>query len=533
MHIKKLVVVLGVVLLAFLLRFWQLGAVPASPDWDEASIGYNAYSILQTGRDEYGTFLPLSLRSFDDYKPPLYVYLTVPSVYAFGLSVWAVRLPSVIFGVLAVLATYCLVRELFKQNEKEAILASLLLAISPWHIQFSRVAFEANIGLTLVIWATYFFLRGFYTKSGFVISSILFALSLYAYHSERIFVPLFVLFLFILYRRSLFPQKIPSVVMAFVVGIIVALPLVGVFTDANVLKRLQGTSSFRQKTELLSGTIPKLEYDRSVGWWPGVLFDNRRVEYAKVVTRGYLAHFSPKWLFLTGDLERHHAPGMGLLYFWELPFILIGIYQLITQKKSSGWLVLGWILLAPIAAAPTSDVPHAVRTLVSLPTYQIFTAVGLLCAYSYVQTRMPKWKFPLMTGMCAVILVSFVYYVHMYFAHTNIEYAKYWQYGYKEAVAYAQKHKSEYKKIVVSTKLEQPYIFFLFYSKFDPAIYMTLRGTLSGSFDDYEFRPIYWDRESRDGSILYIGSPDEISDVTDADIRYPDGTTAMKVTTGK
>jgi len=503
-----------------------MGVVPASPDWDEAAIGYNAYSILHTGRDEYGTYLPLTFRSFDDYKPPLYVYVTVPSIYLFGLSVWAVRLPSAIFGVLAVLGTYYLVRELFKQHERVAILSSLLLAISPWHIQFSRSAFEANLGVTFVVWATYFFLRGLTSSAGLVVSAVLFALSLYTYHSERIFVPLFVIFLSTTYRRVLFPAKKSSVFLAFVIGVIIVLPLVRVFTDANVLKRLQGTSVFRQKTELLSGTIPKLEYDRSLGWWPGELFDNRRIEYVKILTSGYLSHFSPKWLFLSGDHERHHAPNMALLYLWEMPFILIGIYQLIRQKSRSGALLLGWSLLAPIAAAPTTEVPHAVRTLVSLPTYPIFTAIGIVSV-------IPKLRSPAIIGLAAVIIASFVYYVHMYFAHTNIDYAKYWQYGYEQAVSYAQKNKSHYTKVVVSTKLEQPYIFFLFYSKFDPQTYLSLGGSLTGNFDNYEFRQIDWNSEKPENSILYIGTPAEIPAVAHVDILYPDGSPAMRIATKK
>src|SRR3989344_9071437 len=161
---KKLLFILIIALAAFL-RLWQLGNVPISPDWDETALGYNAYSILKTGRDEYGTFLPRTLRSFDDYKPPLYAYLAVPSVAFFGLNTWAVRLPAAVMGVLAVIGTYVLVIELFRQlhtkakkqisefsAEASSLLAAFLLAISPWHLQFSRIAFEANIGVTLNIW---------------------------------------------------------------------------------------------------------------------------------------------------------------------------------------------------------------------------------------------------------------------------------------------------------------------------------------------------------------------------------------------
>src|SRR5438128_771467 len=139
-----------IVILAAGLRLWQLGSVPSSLDWDEVAHGYNAYSIAQTGKDEYGAFLPIVLRSYNDYKPALYTYITIPSIFLFGLTPFAVRLPSALFGILTVFVIYFLVYELFRKSEKKetlALLSAFLFAISPWHIQFSRIAFEANIGL--------------------------------------------------------------------------------------------------------------------------------------------------------------------------------------------------------------------------------------------------------------------------------------------------------------------------------------------------------------------------------------------------
>src|SRR3989344_3941774 len=132
-----------ILLLAAVLRFYKLGQNPPSLNWDETAHGYNAYSILKTGKDEYGYKFPLSFRSFDDYKPPLYTYLVVPSVAVFGLSAYAVRFPSAFLGVLAVLFTYLMVKELF-QKTPIALLSAFFLAISPWHLLFSRVAFETN-----------------------------------------------------------------------------------------------------------------------------------------------------------------------------------------------------------------------------------------------------------------------------------------------------------------------------------------------------------------------------------------------------
>ena len=82
----------------------MLSNIPIAPDWDEVALGYDAYSIMHTGRDEFGTFLPVALRSFEDYKPALYAYLSIPTVAVFGLTVFAVRLPSVVMGVVGILA---------------------------------------------------------------------------------------------------------------------------------------------------------------------------------------------------------------------------------------------------------------------------------------------------------------------------------------------------------------------------------------------------------------------------------------------
>src|SRR5258706_3112136 len=123
---SKIVILFLILIVAAVLRFYQLGVVPASPDWDEAALGYNAYSILHTGRDEYGKFLPVILRSFDDYKPALYTYFVIPVIFFTNLSLWATRFPSAFLGVLTVFGTYLLVRELFKED-RVALLSAFLL----------------------------------------------------------------------------------------------------------------------------------------------------------------------------------------------------------------------------------------------------------------------------------------------------------------------------------------------------------------------------------------------------------------------
>lgn len=535
---KSLLILLAILVVAAGLRFYKLGDVPVSPDWDEAALGYNAYSILKTGRDEYGTRFPLTLRSFDDYKPPLYVYLTVPSVALFGLSVAATRLPSAVMGVLAVLGTYVLVRELLrdKKNDTIPLVAAFLLAISPWHIQVSRVAFETNIGDSVTIWAVTAFLAGLRKRIFLPVSAFLFGIGMYSYHSERVFLPLILLLLIVSQWKRLFTKENRTVLFSSVViGLIFATPLVPILFGENGLLRLKATSTFTDTTNLLARDIPKLDRDRKAGDVLGLILDNRRVVYAKTIIWGYLSHYSLEWLFLTSDNPRHHAPDMGLMYVWELPFLLYGLYW--AWKNMKGWpriLLIGWFLLAPVPAAPTTGLPHAIRTLNFLPTHQIFTAVGIVAA---VAALVRKRGFMVLTALYTVfILFNFAYYLDMYFVQQNSENSQYWQYGYKDTVALTEKLKGSYQKVVVSTTLDQSYMFFLFYTRYDPSLYLAHGGTKSGSFeevrngfDKYEFRKINWTGEKRDGTILYVGAPQDMPHGNVGNIKFLNGDPAIEL----
>ena len=104
-------------LIAAALRLFALGSNPPGLYWDEVSLGYNAYSILKTGHDEHNRFLPIdTFKAFGDYKPPGYIYATVPSIALFGLNNFAVRLPSALAGTLLVWGVAGLQRILHFKN---------------------------------------------------------------------------------------------------------------------------------------------------------------------------------------------------------------------------------------------------------------------------------------------------------------------------------------------------------------------------------------------------------------------------------
>ena len=204
---NKLVICLVVIIfIAALTRLLFLGEFPNGFTGDEAQQGYSAYSILQTGRDEWGEFLPLNPRGFGDFKPHFKIYLMIPSIAIFGLTVEAVRLPAALVGVLTILVVFFLASEL-TGSKKIAFWSAFLLAINPWHIQLSRTAFEGGIGVFFLSLGLLFFLRGFKKQLYFILSALVWGLTFYSYHSHKLFLILFLISLVVVFRKKLFNKK--------------------------------------------------------------------------------------------------------------------------------------------------------------------------------------------------------------------------------------------------------------------------------------------------------------------------------------
>lgn len=549
---KKIIILsllFGVLLLGFLLRFYKIGEVPASPDWDEAALGYNAYSILLTGKDEYGKFLPVVLRSFDDYKPAFYAYLVIPFIKLFGLSIISVRLPAILFGVISVFAVFLIVKELFG-NEVEilgrklstdilALTTSFFVAISPWHIQFSRVGFEAGVGLSCNLLTVFFFLKSFKKNYSLLFSAFFAALNVYIYQSEKVYTPLLLLFLVFIFWKKFKKIDKKIITASVVVGFLVVVPMcLYIFNNPNALSRAKGVSVFTDTTKLLSSNKEKIERDNQNNNKIGALLDNRRVEYIKAFTSGYLSHFEPNWLFYRGDVARHHPPFMGNLYLFTLPLILLGIYVLIfsnIDKRVKVFVVL-YLLLAPIPASVTIDVPHAVRSINTIPSYELFSALGLLYFVLYLKRFKNYIYLPIFGLVTIVVLLNISYYLNQYFVQQNYFDSQYWQYGWNEAVEYTAKESKNFDYVVITNQppLDQSYIFFLYYLKYDPRTYLKEGGTKSGGFNEkhtafgkYVFREINWDKDKFMRNTLFLGRPGDLPDNIGKTINYLNGDPAI------
>jgi len=537
---------MGIVILSALLRFWNLGSVPPSPDWDEVALGYNAYSIIHTARDEYGKFLPIVFRSFDDYKPGLYVYEVIPSVWLFGLSVFATRLPSAVMGIITAFAVFFLVKELTK-NEKLGLLSSLTLALSPWHIQFSHAAFEANSGVAFNILSALFFLKGLKKPSFLFLSIFFITAAVYVYQSERVFAPLFFLSMVLIYWKQLFVLPRKYIISSVLLGLLLVSPLmIYLVTNKASLARAQGVSIFADSTTTLKSNVQRLIVDKGNHDNLGLFFDNRRFVYAKQVFANYISHWDFNWLFITGDIVRHHAPNMGLLYLYELPFLLIGMYMIVFgnfDKKTKAFFI-SWFFLVPIPASITTGVPHAIRTINFLPLFQIAIAIGIMQSILFLKEKEKNKKVRIVAiGIFFLFaLLNISYYLDQYFVQQTYYAAYDWQYGYKDAVASVKTLLPKYKKVIVSNQpfMDQSYMFFLFYLQYPPASYQKEAAQASGgfreahSFGKFEFRPINWTSEKKSSDILYVGRISDFINVPHIlkTINFPDGSPAIILVEG-
>src|SRR3990167_4100065 len=170
-------IILGIILLvAIFLRFWHLDRVPVALFGDEMDVGYQAYSILKTGKDYYGNSFPIHFHSLAEWRTPLYLYSAVPTVAMWGISPLGVRVPAAVFGVLGIYGLYLLIKELF-DNEKVALISALVLAVSPWHVQYSRAGFEVTELLGLLVFGILFFHKGLKNGKYLWVSGVCFSLT--------------------------------------------------------------------------------------------------------------------------------------------------------------------------------------------------------------------------------------------------------------------------------------------------------------------------------------------------------------------
>ena len=538
---KKIALIL-IIILAFALRVYKITSIPPSLNWDEVSIGYNAYSIFKTGKDEWGQFMPVHFKAFGEYKLPAQIYASIPGIYFFGLNELGVRITPVIYGTLTVLLLYFLTQELFKKKSI-SLISSFLLAVSPWHIQLTRASFESSFSLFWFVMAVWFLVKGLANARWLIASMIPFAISVYTYNTARVFTPLFLFVVYLANARHLL-KNFKFAFFSFLLFVFLVSPIIPFVISGDAAARYKLVSITDDK-----GLIPRIEERRNLSRLPMAvtkLLHNRYTYNTYYFSKNYLAHFTPSFLFIDGAGHRqHHVQGVGELYWIQAPFLLFGLYLLIKRKDGSLKILLPWLFLAFVPVSMTNDsIPNALRTLIAVPVYQIFTAIGIV-----ELVKLKKYT-KIILGLSVILFsINFGIYLNNYFVKYPINYSRDWQFGNKQAVEYIKNNQDKYDLVVFTRSYGEPHIFTLFNLKYDPASYQnspnlnrfeTFDWVRVLKFDKYYFPDLgdegtkYEDivKANPDKKILFVGKKGDFPEYKKIleRIYFLDGESAFEIT---
>lgn len=532
---------------AAIVRFLFLGQFPPNLTMDEVAIGYDAYSIAQTGRDQWGNFLPSSFRSVGDYKSPFYIYLLAPLVKIFGLTETVVRLPVAFFSLATVFLLILLTRRFIFTSSAFSLITGLLLALSGWHLTYSRSGYEAVISLFFVLLCFYFQFQ-FIKKPALSVWWAIFLTGLLAglsYHSAKIFLPLTLIGLFFLYPRSfisLFRQEKKTRPGILFLTLLAQLILLAVFAKLYLF----GPGAVRAKMTFLAvdfefarALLPKIGESFRPLLSPFLLF----AFWAK----RYLEYFSPNFYLYSGlELTLPNQIAQGVLTPIETALFYFGflLWLFWRPKKSflqppAGKLVFLWFFLAFVPASLANNSQQPLRAILAAPAIFIFITYALLFLWRLEHRRL------IFTLLAVFYLAGLVRFADYYLVHLSYQLSEYKHYGWKETAQYALNHAAEYETVYVDPRFGTagpyivgvPHLYFLFYSKFDPAIYQNLSEVKSGrsNFANFRFEEINWFGSDHSQNNLYLGSPWSfpLDQVKPAQIKYtvkyPNGQTAFMV----
>lgn len=479
------------------LRVWGLQDNPNGFWTDEAANGYFSYCLLETGRGPAGELLPLFSRSLGDNNESFYRFLTVPSLLLFGLTAFAVRLPAALAGMLTVWSLQRVTSVWFGRVAGWS--AAWLLALSPWHLQFSRAGFRTILLPLFVCLGLQAFQQGIGDRPRrLLLSGFLFGLALYSYSAGRVFVPILVGSLCLFFWRELMRRRRYAIGFALVFGAIL-LVLLPFWVSSSGLERAE---SVRVET-----------------WGQGVL--------------NYLSYFDPAFLFFEGDeLLRHSLRGFGQLHRLEMLTLLLGFTAMASERKWSHGVLLVWLLAYPLAAAVAVEPHHALRSLIGAPIFALISGVGLGALYQ--QTTKPRMRQVVVGVFSAALLVSAGIWVMAYFGSYRVYGAPAWKYGFEEALSVAGD--SSASCLVMSNELMAPHLFYLFYRQVDPEVYRASPWSAAPdirieSYDvgSLHVRPIA-SALTRYPQCTFITEPwERPPDTLGHTVNYPDGTIALEV----
>ena len=434
--------VLGIVLLvAILMRFPALDRVPNGFFLDEASRGYDAYSLATTGADQYGVRRPLFAEGLDDYTPALFTYLAVPFVAVLGPAEWAVRLPAALAGTATVGLTYLLAARML--GPWVGIGAAALLAISPWHVLPSRTGAEWILLPLFTVLGIWLLDRGRQDGRLLLGAGAILGIGLYSYAFARLLIPLLLAGYLLLFWREL-RSRWRWALAGLAALVVLALPILQFGATPAGQARLR--------------TVVPLD---RLG----------PPELLRYFGRNFASYFSPEFLIWGAEPTNHHRlAGFGPLLPLMVPLALIGLAVLLLRPSRAGRFWLWWLVAAPLSSALHRESPSSALLLGAIPAWHVVSAVG----GAWLVRRVAAWR-PV-AGRVAIAILVACWAVTAELAAQAL-YADYpvyaaadWEHGAREVVRFLEAERGRYDGVLVSDRLGTPHILVLFYAPVDPRV---------------------------------------------------------------
>ncbi len=462
---KTLVIIFA---LALGVRLILLDRFPIGFHVDEAKVGWNAFSILKTGKDDLGNKFALYYNTFGDYRPTGIFYITIPSILLFGLNIFAVRFPSAIFGALTVFPVYFLSLHFFnlykqKKNTTAALFSALFIALSPWHLFVSRATSEGIISLFFALCALLLFIQFLHSnkKQYFATGISLSLISMLFYHAVRPLMPLLLFAVYFYFWRYISTQtKKYGFLFCILVSIITTLFLL----SPSSRGRLSQVTVTKYQDTVLGTHTSKFELPTQI-----------KNEYEKYLGLEFLNGDSPK-------PYRYRVFGVGLVSFATIVFFASGVAFVAKRKVSSITLFL--FLLSPIPAAVTGeDAPNLHRALFMMPFIALIAGYG---AFHLFKGSYLKKIFGILFLLW--FISSSIFSLVTYFTSGSQDAAPYRNTATEVVTQFVIQNESKYHTIVLTNKPDSFYSWYAFFSNKSPKVFNAFAQTRVKG--DWEYKNI-------------------------------------------
>ncbi|MDD2482717.1 MAG: glycosyltransferase family 39 protein [Candidatus Shapirobacteria bacterium] len=475
---KKNYILILILILAIFLRFFRLDYLELFGD--EIDAGYQSYSLLETGRDYKGHLLPLYAQSFSEWRAPMMMYFMIPFIKIFGLNEFGVRSYSAFFGIVSILGIYFLLMKI-GVKKKISLMTVFLITILPWHIQYSRSAFEVTLMSSFIIWGSYF-LIDYFNKHKFYklfLAAVLLSLSFYTYNTANIYVPLLILIIFtgrkFFTKEKIFKPAFKLLIIMFVLS----LPILYQIFFGTGAERFKKVSLFNNDNLVSEINDYRKQQNYSL---VSKIFYNKVVYSVRIIGANYLNAFSSDYLFGMGDVTfRHSLHKTGNLFWVYGIFLIVGIIFFIKNKKKNfgDYFMLGFLIISPIPSSLTIDgAYHATRLFLMFFPLAYFAAIGFC--------RLFEYKKYIGVFLSLILFFEFSYFQYYYWNSYKQDSWRWWHYGYKEIMKSVVELENDYEKVLIENTYEPALPRYLFWSKYNPQRVFSLKDQNNEKIDGFE-----------------------------------------------